>query len=317
MQIRSVCLLGGSGFVGGRIAHLLAQQGVHVRVLTRLRERAKHLLVLPTVDVVQANIFDAATLEKQFRGMDAVVNLVGILRERRKGDFQRVHTQLPQTVVTALQRAGVRRLLHMSSLPAARDAPSAYLRSKGEAEIAIRNTRGEAAITIFRPSVIFGPGDSFLSLFAKVVQLVPVIALACPNARFQPVYVEDVARAFVTSIGNPATFGETYNLCGPQTYTLRQLIELVCHTLGKPRPIIGLGNTLSYLQALVMEFAPISLMTRDNYRSMQVPCVCDGAFPQVFGFQPTALESVIGDYIGNAPRAPYQRFRTRAGRSGV
>jgi uncharacterized protein YbjT (DUF2867 family) len=317
MQIRSVCLLGGSGFVGSRIAHLLAQQGVQVRALTRVRERAKHLLVLPTVDVVQANLFDAATLEKQFRGMDAVINLIGILRERRRGDFQRVHTQLPQTIVTSLQRAGVRRFLHMSSLPAARDAPSAYLRSKGEAEIAIKNTRGEVAITIFRPSVIFGPGDSFLNLFAKVVRYVPVIALACPDARFQPIYVEDVARAFAASLGEPATFGETYNLCGPQTYTLRELIELVCRTLGKPRPIIGLNNTLSYLQALAMEFAPLSLMTRDNYRSMQVPCVCDGVFPPVFGFRPVALESVIADYLGSGPRAPYQRFRTRAGRSAA
>lgn len=316
MPVRSVCLLGGSGFVGSRIAHLLAQQGVQIRVLTRSRERAKHLLVLPTVDVVQSHAFDAAALEKQFRGMDAVINLVGILRERRRGDFQRVHTQLPQTIVTALQRAGVRRFLHMSSLPAARDAPSAYLRSKGEAEIAIKNTRGEVAITIFRPSVIFGPGDSFLNLFAKVVQYVPVIALACPDARFQPIYVEDVARAFVGALGEPATFGETYNLCGPHTYSLRQLIELVCRTLDKPRPIIGLNNTLSYLQAMVMEFAPLSLMTRDNYRSMKVPCVCEGAFPAVFGFPPTGLESVIADYLGAGPRAPYQRFRARAGRSG-
>lgn len=317
MQVRSVCLLGGSGFVGSRIAHALAQHGTQVRVLTRRRESARHLLVLPTVDVIQANAFDAATLEKHFRGMDAVINLVGILRERRRGDFQRVHTQLPQTVVTALQRAGVRRFLHMSALPAARDAPSAYLRSKGEAEIAIKNTRGEVAITMFRPSVIFGPGDSFLNLFASVIRFVPVVALACPNARFQPVYVDDVARAFVDSIANPATFGETYNLCGPQTYTLRQLIELVCRTLGTRRPIIGLNNTLSYLQAMVMEFAPFSLMTRDNYRSMQVPCVCDGAFPQVFGFAPTALENVIGDYIGGGPRAPYRAFRARAGRNPI
>jgi uncharacterized protein YbjT (DUF2867 family) len=245
---------------------------------------------------------------------DAVINLIGILRERRRGDFQRVHTQLPQTIVTALQRAGVRRFLHMSSLPAARDAPSAYLRSKGEAEIAIKNTRGEAAITIFRPSVIFGPGDSFLNLFAKLARFVPVIALACPDARFQPIYVEDVARAFVVSVDQPATFGATYNLCGPQAYTLRELIELVCRTLGKKRPIIGLSDTLSYLQALAMEFAPLKLMTRDNYRSMQVPSVCDCAFPPVFGFQPAALESVIGDYVGAGASAPYQRFRARAGR---
>jgi uncharacterized protein YbjT (DUF2867 family) len=314
MQSKRICLLGGSGFVGSRLAHALAQQGHAVRVLTRARERAKHLLVLPTVDVVQVGALDAPALEKQFRDADAVVNLIGILHERKRGDFERVHTQLPLTILQAMQRVDVHRLLHMSSLPAARDAPSAYLRSKGEAEVSLRNSRGDVAITQFRPSVIFGPGDSFLNLFARVIQLLPAVVLACPNARFAPVYVDDVVRAFAASLDAPETFGETYNLCGPKVYTLRELIELTCRTLGVRRPIIGLNDTLSYLQAFAMEFSPVKLMTRDNYRSMQVPSVCSGEFPAVFGFAPTPLESVIGEFLGGAARRPYQRFRTRAGR---
>ncbi len=315
MTIKRICLIGGTGFVGRHIVHQLVERGYDVRVLTRNRERAKHLLVLPTAEVIAANVHDPAELARQFSGMDAVINLVGILHESRKNSFDNAHVQLTQKILDACRASDVKRVLQMSALAATADAPSAYLRSKAKAEkrvLAFQQADfGET--TIFRPSVIFGQGDSFINLFAKLIKALPVVALACPTARFQPIYVEDVARAFVDSLDQSHTFGQAYNLCGPKIYTLREIIELIAALLGKRRPIIGLGNRLSYLQAWFMEWLPVKLMTRDNYYSMQVDSVCGCEFP--FDFKPSSLESIVPDYlVGASPRGKYALFRNRAGR---
>jgi uncharacterized protein YbjT (DUF2867 family) len=275
VEIRNVCVLGGSGFVGSHVVQQLAEQGYNIRVLARKRERAKHLLVLPTVDVVEANIFDPGELNRYFEGMDAVVNLVGILHENtpgrvdepsaRRGDFQAVHVELPRMVVHACAEQGVRRLLHMSALHASGTAQSAYLRSKGLGEAIVRESgmkhRDDGnwylngpkfvhgyglEVTIFRPSVIFGREDSFLNLFAGLVKRLAVLPLANPDAKFQPVFAEDVAHAFVGSLGNPETFGKAYDLCGPKVYTLQELVAFVARTLGLKRHIVRLGDRLSY-----------------------------------------------------------------------
>ena len=176
MKINNVCIIGGSGFVGKHIANLLTTQEISLRIPTRHRERAKELLVLPTVDVVEANVHDDATLDRLLIGMDAVINLVGILH----GDFRSAHVELPRKIVAACNRNGIARLLHMSALNAGIDRPSAYLRSKGEGE---RIVMASGLITtIFRPSVIFGPGDSSLNLFAKLARWLPVLPLASPDA---------------------------------------------------------------------------------------------------------------------------------------
>ncbi len=315
MTIKHICIIGGTGFVGRHIAHQLVERDYDVRVLTRNRERAKHLLVLPSAEVIQANVHDPTELARQFAGMDAVINLVGILHESRKHSFDNAHVQLTQKVLDACRAAGVKRVLHMSALAAAPDAPSAYLRSKAEAEkrVLAFQKAGYGDTTMFRPSVIFGQGDSFINLFAKLIRTLPVVALACPNARFQPIHVEDVARAFVDSLNQASCFGRAYDLCGPRIYTLRELIELITALLGKRRPIIGLGDRLSYLQAWLMEWLPVKLMTRDNYYSMQVDSVCNCEFP--FDFEPSTLESVVPDYlVGASPRSKYALFRHRAGR---
>lgn len=308
-------MIGGAGFVGRHIAHQLVERGYDVRILTRDRERAKHLLVLPSAEVIQANVYDPLELARQFAGVDAVINLVGILHESRKQSFDTAHVQLTQKTLDACRAADVKRVLHMSALAAAPDAPSAYLRSKAEAEkrVLAFHQAGHGAATVFRPSVIFGLDDSFINLFAKLVKALPVVVLACPNARFQPIHVEDVARAFVDSLDQARTYGLAYDLCGPKIYTLRELIELIAALLGKRRPIIGLSDRLSYLQAWLMEWLPVKLMTRDNYYSMQVDSVCNCEFP--FDFQPSTLESVVPDYLaGVSPRSKYALFRHRAGR---
>lgn len=316
MKIKKVCVLGGSGFVGSHIVHRLSAAGYQVKVLTRRRERAKGLILLPNVQVEECDVFFEAALQRAVSGCDAVINLVGILHESRRKTFDKVHAELPRRVAVACQAAGVKRLLQMSALNAAESAPSAYLRSRAKGEaVAMQAASETLQVTLFRPSVIFGRGDSFLNLFAKLARVMPVLALASPEARFQPVFVEDVAHAFVASLENPATFGQAYNLCGPRVYTLRQLVQYVVATLGMKRVIIGLNDRLSYLQAWAMELLPVKLMTRDNYYSMKVDSVCDCAFPEVFGIQPMALEAVVPEYLADdTPRHAYLRFRSNAGR---
>jgi len=312
MKYTSVCVVGGSGFVGRHLCHQLATRGYRVLVPTRDREHARELLALPTVDVVTADVHDPRVLEDLFRGMEAVVNLVGVLHDGSgsKG-FAAAHTALAKKVISACRATGVKRLLQMSALNAAPDGPSAYLRSKGEAEAAVKSSGLD--FTIFRPSVIFGPEDKFLNLFADLIRMMPVVFLASPNARFQPVFVADVAAAFVTALEDPTTNGASYDLCGPREYTLKALVEYVGRVTGHARPVVGLNDRLSYWQAFAMECLPVKLMTRDNYYSMKVDSVCGCEFP--FGMRPAALEAVAPAWLAQqTARARYQELRDRARR---
>src|SRR5688572_28856297 len=227
MIINDVLVLGGSGFVGRHVCAQLVANGYRVTIPTRDRERAKvDLITLPTADVIDADVHDEATLDRLVKGCGAVINLVGVLHDGRgKGSFAQAHVGLARKVVGACQRAGVRRLLHMSALNADPNGPSDYLESKGEAESIVRGSNLDW--TIFRPSVIFGREDRFLNLFATLQRLMPVLFLACPNARFQPVYVEDVAMAYARSLADLESFGKTFELVGPKVYTLRELVEFV------------------------------------------------------------------------------------------
>ncbi len=312
MHITELCVIGGSGFVGRHLCQQLAGLGLRVRVPTRDRERAKHLILLPTVDVTVADVHDSVALKEVVRGCDAVINLVGVLHDGRDTrGFGAAHVDLAGKVVAACRETGVRRLLHMSALAAAPDAPSDYLRSKGEAERIVRESGLDW--TIFRPSVIFGPEDRFLNLFAALLRAFPVLPLAGHRARFQPVFVGDVAAAFVSALADRASCAGSYDLCGLKRYTLRELVAYTGAVAGCRRPIIGLGQTLSFLQAAVLELLPVKMMTRDNLRSMQIDSVCDCTFP--FGIRPQALEAVAPEWLAaHPPRARYQRFRNAAGR---
>ncbi len=313
MSVGQILVVGGSGFVGRHLVNRLAGAGWRVVVATRQRERAKHLILLPTVDVVEADVHDPATLARLAAGKDAAVNLVGILNESRRGDFQRVHVELPRKLIAACAGAGVARLLHMSALHADAAGPSRYLRSKGEAEALVAGA--DLAWTIFRPSVIFGREDSFLNLFARLERLLPVIALAGAGARFQPVYVGDVANAFLCALDDERTHRERYSLCGPRVYTLRELVAYAGELTGYRRPIVPLGPALGTLQARLLELLPGALMSRDNLASMRVDSVCDGPFPAVFGSPPTALEAVVPEYLTPASlRDRYSGLRAQGGR---
>ncbi len=316
MTTKNISILGGAGFVGSSLVTKLDQAGYQVKVLSRRRETAKHLILLPNIQVVTCDISDNRALKDSLIGSDAVINLVGILHEDGKSGFENIHHQLPRRVAQLCDELGIARLIHMSALQASKNAPSAYLKSKAAGEAAVNEFSKKLDITIFKPSVIFGRGDSFINMFANLVRYLPVIALAKPDAKFQPIWVEDVAQCFVNALENTATYGKSYELGGPQIVTLKQLVQKVMQILGKQRPIIGLNDTLSMLQAFSLELMPIKLMTRDNIRSMQVDSITAQPIAAELNVVPTALCVVIPEYLLNAsPRAVYDKFRSAAGRA--
>ncbi len=320
MKPSNILIIGGSGFLGSHIVARLAAAGAAIRVPTRNRERVKdELILLPTAEVVRADVHDPATLRGLMVGMDAVVSLVGVLHDRRGDGFRRDHVELPAQIVAACAEAGVHRIVHVSALGAAADAPSAYLRSKalGEAEIRAGDNMNIRTTTL-RPSVIFGRGDGFLNLFADLVRLFPILPLGGARARFQPVFVEDVAKVVVACLDLPETNDQCYELCGPTVYTLQELVAYVCALLGRRRLIVPLPESMAMLQAVLLEHLPGHVMSRDNVLSMRVPNIAStpGApLPAVFGFPPTPLEAVAPEYLAaRTPRARYRGFRFRAGR---
>ena len=320
MDIKKVLLLGGSGFVGTYIANRLSQRGVEVTIPTRRRERTKALIIQPNVEMPEINTNSEEALVELMRGKDAVINLVGILHSRDvvlpySKDFAEAHVELPKKIVAACKKAGVRRLLHMSALGADPKGPSEYLRSKGDGEAVVMAAQGDLDVTVFRPSVIFGLGDSFLSMFAGVLRKLPFFPLGFGQARFQPVWAADVADAYVDSLGNAATFGQAYDLVGPSIYTLRELVDYTAKLVNSTAKVIPLSEGWAYLQAGLMWLSPKPLMSPDNLRSMEVDSVCDGKCNLPANWHPTALEAIAPTYIAhNTPKGKLDGFRFRAGR---
>ncbi len=318
MKHQNILVIGGDGFIGSHLVAQLAALGRRITVPARRRERGKHLIMLPTVDVVEADVNDAGQLAALIQGQDAVINLVGILH----GDtgipygkaFAAAHVDLPKKIIAACQLARVKRILHMSALGADVSGPSMYQRSKADGEHAIFIDPA-IAVTCFRPSVVFGREDHFLNLFATLQRWFPFIPLAGANARFQPVYVSDVVTAFVNALDDPETFGKTYELVGPQVYSLAQLVKFAGTASGYPRPILGLPDGLGRLQATMMEFAPgPTLMSRDNFDSMKADNVASGRLPgfEALGIQATPLEQEAPLYLsGQHPRTRYDHLRER------
>lgn len=299
---KSVLLIGGSGFLGTAVALKLAAQGRRVVVPTRRIKNADTLLMVPQVEVVQADINDDSTLVGLMHGVDAVINLVGILQGgygSPYGDrFAKAHVELPQRIVRAMKMKNVKRILHVSALgvTGSQSSPSMYLRSKTDGERVIRGSF--LNWTIYRPSVVFGPGDSFLNLFAKLAAIAPILPLAGANVRFQPVYVEDVAMSIANTLDNPEAEEKTYELAGPRVYTLRQLVDIAARCSGNPRPIIPMPGPLAWLQAVGMEMLPGEpLMSRDNLNSMKIDNVATSALSTDLGIKPTALEPVAMQYL--------------------
>ncbi len=299
MTQHTICILGGSGFVGHHLCARLTEEGHQLRVLTRRREEHRDLLVLPTLELVACNLHDIEALTKAVAGCDVVINLVGILNEKGHDGrgFRRAHVELPEKVVEACRTNNIHRLLHMSALGAdAGHGPSYYQRTKGEGERLVHDSG--LTVTSFRPSVMFGDGDSFFNRFGKLLKLTPgLFPLACAKAKFAPVFVGDVVEAYTRAIDNPETYGKGYELCGPRVYTLQQLVQFTSSQLGLKRLVLPLPDWMARQQANILEYFPGKPFSRDNYLSMQVDNVCSGDFPAVFGIIPRSMESEVPRYL--------------------
>jgi NADH dehydrogenase len=319
MKLLSICILGGTGFLGTRLVARLIKDGYRVTVLSRDREQHKHLLVLPGLTLENCDIYDEAQLAERFRGKDVVINLIGILNERAfgGGGFRRAHTELTRGVLLAARSAGVTRLLQVSALKASTDGPSYYLRSKGEADKLIVESGTALDWTIFRPSVMFGPGDSFLNRFAALLASVPfVLPLARPKARFQPVLVDDVVEALLRCLRGGTSNRQIYELGGPQVYTLRDIVDLVAKLTGQRRWIVGLPAPLAYLQGMVMNFVPGRPFSTDNYRSLTVDSVCTEDGFAKLGLKPQSMVASARQFLGSLEdNARLSQNRAAAGRT--
>jgi len=314
-----ILVLGATGFVGSSVCEKLVERSGgaagRIRVATRHLTRARHLQLLPTVEVEVGDVHDDATLARMLRDTDAVINLVAVLHGS-EAEFEHVHVRLPQRLAAACGRAGVRRLIHVSALGVAVDAPSRYLRSKARGEAALRAAGLD--LTVLRPSIIFGERDRLLNLFASLQSVFPVMPLAGASAQFQPVWVEDVALAIARCLDTPTTVGLTIECAGPRVFTLRELVELAGRWSGSRRPVLALPAFLGRLQALAMELLPgPTLMSRDNIDSMQVANVASGKLPglESLDIETTPLESVAPRYLGHVfGEARLEAWRARARR---
>jgi NADH dehydrogenase len=299
-----ICVLGGTGFVGTELVTALAGTGHQLRVATRRLDRGKHLSVLPTVELVVANVHDPRALAALLGGMDVVINLVGILNAHGRMSFGRVHVELVEKLLEAARIARVTRLLHMSALGAdARAAPSQYLRTKGRAEELVRAASWLSA-TLFRPSVIFGDGDSLTNRFAGLLRLGGgFLPLARARARFAPVWVGDVAAAFTAALDTPASRGQVYELCGPQIVTLEDLVRLTAREAGLKCHILRVPDALGWAQAAVLGLLPGKPLSLDNFRSLRVDSLCRENGCRALGIEPEPMAAVLPTYLGAGPLA--------------
>ena len=315
---KKILLIGGTGFVGRHLARVLVDAGVQVTIPTRRYEKNRDITMLPSVTLVEADIHETGVIERLASGQDAVINLVGILHGATPAipygkEFAAAHVELPKKIVAACKAAGVNRLLHMSALNAGKNAPSEYLRSKAAGEAVVANSG--LVTTIFRPSVIFGVRNSFINTFACLLRKLPFLPLGCADARFQPVSVDDVAKAFAQALDTPATEGQAYDLCGPTVYSLKELVEYTADVLDVKRRIIPLSENLAYFQAALLSLLPNKMMSADNIRSMEVDSVCSGSCKTPPNWNPEPLEAVAPLYLlGAGDTVQFDDYRSRAGR---
>lgn len=299
---KNFLILGGSGFVGRSLCEALTERygtvGVRITVPSRRPQRAKHLLTLPTIDLVEADVHDPSQLLRLVAGRDAVINLVAILHGS-EAEFDRVHHRLADQIACSCVATEVRRVLHVSALGIGADAPSHYLRSKAAGEAVLRAAGLD--LTLLRPSVIFGARDRFTNLFARLQAFAPVLPLASADARFQPVWVEDVVSALLRCLDDDRSIGQTYECAGPTVYTLADLARLTGRLSGRERPVLPLPEALGRAQATLMGLLPGEpLMSVDNLDSMKRDNVASGTLPDLraLGIVPAALEAVAPRYLG-------------------
>lgn len=316
--MKHILVLGGTGFVGSHVCEKLGQAGYRVSVATRKARNAIHIQHVPTLTVLELDIHNEEALTQAMQGVDAVVNLVAILHGSAAA-FERVHVELPQKIGRACVKNGVKHLVHISALGAhaahPETAPSNYLRSKSRGEVALQTITGQSQsatqLTVLRPSVIFGAQDQFLNVFAKLQRVFPVMPLACATAKFQPVWVEDVALAVVRCLqlsGAAVKALRVIEAVGPDVYTLKALVQLAARYSGigqgRGRPVIGLPRWMGKVQAVILGFMPGEpVMSVDNLDSMRIDNVSTGVLPglEALGIHAASLVAVAPSYLVRDP----------------
>ena len=295
LQSRKAAIFGGSGFVGRCLVNRLISEGYVVSVITRKNViDRKHKA--DGASYIQYCINDNIKIDEIIRGHDVVINLVGILHETNSNTFKSIHIDFPVALVRACETAGVENFLHISALNAdMRNLPSKYLRSKSEGELMILENAKKLKVSIFRPSIIFGEGDNFIGQFSRLLRWNPIFPVVCPNTKFAPVWVEDVASALFAVIDKSyePSSNRAFNLCGPNVYSFRQLIEFTTAAMNVNRMIINVPDWAARFQGIVMQNLPKPIFTLDNYYSLQIDSVCDHNDFDYFDIYPTALESVM------------------------
>ncbi|NNE38150.1 MAG: complex I NDUFA9 subunit family protein, partial [Gammaproteobacteria bacterium] len=320
MIIKTIAMLGGTGFVGRRLANRLVRQGYRVKILTRDRERNKEdLILLPNLDLIETNVNSESYLTEHLDGCDAVINLVGILNESgTNGEgFEKAHVVLTKNVINACQSLGIKRLLHMSALNADPNGASHYLKTKGVAEDLVHAAKG-IQTTSFRPSVIFGPEDSFFNRFALLLKIFPVFPLACADARFAPVFIDDLTSAMAQTLKNPDYYGQRLDICGHEEYTLLELVKYTAECLEIKRMIVPLPDMLARIQALGFDLAGFVFnlvkiekpFSTDNFHSLQVDSISSNNTLNQFVENPVSIKAVVPDYLNHQSyRSDYMKYR--------
>ena len=319
MKPLRIAVLGGSGFVGRALVERLVGDGHAVTVLSRNRARHLDRQLPQDADMRDCDVYSVPALARALRAANAqvAINLIGILNEsggffhgRGGHGFRRAHVELVRGLIAACREAGVPRLLQMSALNAGRGR-SHYLASRGEAEALVKTSGLDW--TIFQPSVIFGHGDGLFCRFATLLQIAPVLPLARANAKFAPVYLGDVVAAFCRALEHPHTILQTYELYGPDIYTLKQIVQMTARRLHLRRIVIGLPDMLGRLQGLVFDFVPGKPFSSDNYRSLLTDSVggIDGLHR--LGITPTEVAAILPEILGHDDdrQTRLDRYRAR------
>lgn len=309
---RVATVFGGSGFIGRYVVQRLAHRDMIVRVATRDSEAARQLSTQGRVGQIvplSVNLAEEAAVARAVAGAGMVVNLVGILAERREGDFRRVHVEDAGRVARLSAAAGVSRLVHLSAIGADPQAASLYAKTKGEGEAAVRAAFPGA--TILRPSVVFGPEDHFFNRFAGMARMLPFVPVIGGGTKFQPVYVGDVADAVLAALTREDAVGQTYELGGPRQASFRELMEYMLEVTRRRRRVVELPEGLARLQARLGELLLGQPLTRDQLLLLKRDNVVSGSLPGLaeLGVSPHSLEAILPRYL--------TRFRPGGGRRAV